>query len=235
MDFKFTTGDDREALYNEVWAEPVTIVAKRYNMSDNGLRKHCKRLGIPLPPRGYWERIRSGQKVSKTALPKVTGELKNHVRNYVIKYKADFEKFSEADLRSDEELSLLSEETKKFIKEKCSQIQVKSQLRNHHTIITEHKEETIYRKKRNKELKHISTKSKNYEIIKSKFRGNKSIFPIHVSASNINRAYRIIDSIIITSKTIRSIYVLYNKGSKEIPFCDFPHYISLGNQCMLIV
>ncbi|HHU85828.1 MAG TPA: hypothetical protein GXZ25_03320 [Peptococcaceae bacterium] len=33
MDFRFITADEREALYNEVWAEPVTTVAKRYGMS----------------------------------------------------------------------------------------------------------------------------------------------------------------------------------------------------------
>ena len=82
MDFSCITADKREALYNEVWSEPVINVAKRYGMSDNGLRKHCKRLGIPLPFAGYWARIKAGQQVPRPALPKVTGELRNHVRNY---------------------------------------------------------------------------------------------------------------------------------------------------------
>lgn len=71
MDFNFVTADEREKLYNEVWTDPVTTVAKRYEMSDNGLRKHCKRLGIPLPPSGYWAKVKMGQKVQKAALPKV--------------------------------------------------------------------------------------------------------------------------------------------------------------------
>ncbi len=29
MDFKYVSGDERETLYNEVWTEPVTTVAKR--------------------------------------------------------------------------------------------------------------------------------------------------------------------------------------------------------------
>jgi len=53
MYFRVVTPDEREALYNEFWTDPVTTVAKRYGMSDNGLRKHLKRLGIPLPPLGY--------------------------------------------------------------------------------------------------------------------------------------------------------------------------------------
>ncbi|AJA48477.1 hypothetical protein CPAST_c24070 [Clostridium pasteurianum DSM 525 = ATCC 6013] len=39
MDFKYVSGDEREALYNEVWAEPMTIVAKRYNMSHKSITK----------------------------------------------------------------------------------------------------------------------------------------------------------------------------------------------------
>ena len=34
MDFKYITADEREALYNEVWSEPVITIAKRYGMSD---------------------------------------------------------------------------------------------------------------------------------------------------------------------------------------------------------
>ena len=117
VDFKYLTADEREALYNEVWSEPMTTVSKRYGMSDNGLRKHCKTLGIPLPPLGYWARIKAGQKVPRTDLPKVTGEVRNHIRNYFIKFKTDIEKLTEAELVSDEEFSLLTEETKKHIKE----------------------------------------------------------------------------------------------------------------------
>ena len=30
--------DERTKLFDEVWNEPMTIVAKRYGVSDNGLR-----------------------------------------------------------------------------------------------------------------------------------------------------------------------------------------------------
>ena len=43
----------REALYEEVWTDAVTVVAPRYGLSDVGLVKICKKLGIPVPPRGY--------------------------------------------------------------------------------------------------------------------------------------------------------------------------------------
>jgi len=59
----------REALYNEVWAEPVTTVAKRYGVSGNAIAKVCKKLKIPLPGRGYWARKAHGYAVRQVALP----------------------------------------------------------------------------------------------------------------------------------------------------------------------
>lgn len=54
---------DREKLYEEVWSEPTSTVAKRYGVSDVALAKACRQLGIPLPPRGYWAKVKSGKPV----------------------------------------------------------------------------------------------------------------------------------------------------------------------------
>ena len=62
---------NRETLYQEVWAEPMTVVCQRYGMSDNGLRKICRKLDVPFPPAGYWAKVRAGKPVSKPSLPKV--------------------------------------------------------------------------------------------------------------------------------------------------------------------
>ena len=43
---------EREELYEQVWSIPVVQLADRYGLSDNGLRKVCKRLNVPVPPRG---------------------------------------------------------------------------------------------------------------------------------------------------------------------------------------
>jgi hypothetical protein len=48
---------ERKKLYQEVWAEPVKIVAWRYGVSDVALAKTCRKLAIPLPGRGYWARL----------------------------------------------------------------------------------------------------------------------------------------------------------------------------------
>ena len=59
----------RDALYKEVWAEPVMTVAKRYGVSGNAIAKVCKKLHIPLPGRGYWARKAYGYSVRQIALP----------------------------------------------------------------------------------------------------------------------------------------------------------------------
>jgi integrase len=59
----------REMLYELVWTAPVTEVARRLGVSDVALAKLCRRANIPLPPRGYWARIESGQQIARASLP----------------------------------------------------------------------------------------------------------------------------------------------------------------------
>ena len=59
----------RKELYDLIWSEPMTTVCKRFGITDNGLRKHCKSMNIPTPPIGYWARLQSGKDVEKIQLP----------------------------------------------------------------------------------------------------------------------------------------------------------------------
>jgi hypothetical protein len=59
----------REQLYAEVWATPMIKLAKKYGLSDVGLRKACKRNNIPTPPAGYWAKLAHGKKVKNPKLP----------------------------------------------------------------------------------------------------------------------------------------------------------------------
>jgi len=61
----------REELYAQVWAEPMSKLAKRYGLSDRGLAKTCARMGIPVPGRGYWARVQSGQVPPQAKLAKI--------------------------------------------------------------------------------------------------------------------------------------------------------------------
>lgn len=63
----------REKLYKEVWAKPVVDVAVQYGVSDVAIHKICKSLNVPVPPRGYWAKLRAGEKLKKTPLPATKG------------------------------------------------------------------------------------------------------------------------------------------------------------------
>ena len=43
-----------EELRELVWSMPMIRAARTVGLSDQGLRKKCYRLDIPLPPQGYW-------------------------------------------------------------------------------------------------------------------------------------------------------------------------------------
>lgn len=63
----------RDELYEQVWAEPVREVAKRYGVSDVALAKTCRRLSVPLPGRGYWAKKRAGRAPKRPPLPPSSG------------------------------------------------------------------------------------------------------------------------------------------------------------------
>lgn len=195
MDFTHITQDERIQLYHEVWKDPVTVVAERYGISDNGLRKHLKRLWIPLPLKGYWAKAKSGQTMAKPDLPPVTGELKRYVRNYFIKYKVPIDELSDEELKAADGLNFLTDETVAAIQEKCKHIKVKDQLRNPHKLIEEHKEESAARRKRDKELSKNRRNNNYYQTVKSEYSANKTTLPIGVSDINLIRSYRILDTL----------------------------------------
>jgi hypothetical protein len=62
---------NREKLYGEVWATPLSKLAVMYGISDVRLGKVCRELSIPLPGMGYWARKAVGQRLTKPQLPKL--------------------------------------------------------------------------------------------------------------------------------------------------------------------
>lgn len=61
-------GISREALFEQVWSEPMLRVAARYGVSSNFLVRVCERLNVPHPGRGYWQQL-VGKADPKPALP----------------------------------------------------------------------------------------------------------------------------------------------------------------------
>lgn len=67
---------EREDLYREIWSRPLTHVARDYGISDVGLAKACKRMGIPRPPVGYWAKREAGREPEVPPLPPLSGKMK---------------------------------------------------------------------------------------------------------------------------------------------------------------
>ncbi|NAS61350.1 hypothetical protein CVE36_04055, partial [Pseudomonas syringae pv. actinidiae] len=72
---------DRAKLLDQVWSDPVQVVAPLYGLSDVGLKKLCSKLQIPTPPRGYWAKLKAGKRVHpRPKLHNYTGASKNLYR-----------------------------------------------------------------------------------------------------------------------------------------------------------
>ncbi len=72
---------ERQKLYEEVWSTPMAQLASQYRISDVGLAKVCRKLAIPIPGRGYWQKKKAGQPVQLDPLPPLAeGRPKDVVR-----------------------------------------------------------------------------------------------------------------------------------------------------------
>lgn len=60
----------RKELYEKVWSQSVSSLAKEIGISDVGLAKICKRYNISRPSLGYWAKKQVGIKVQQKPLPK---------------------------------------------------------------------------------------------------------------------------------------------------------------------
>ncbi len=54
---RVTTLYRRDDLFKQVWAEPMRDVARRYGISDVALKKTCRRLRVPVPDAGHWNKL----------------------------------------------------------------------------------------------------------------------------------------------------------------------------------
>jgi hypothetical protein len=61
----------RRQLYDLVWSTRMLTLAKKYEISDSGLRKICRRMNIPIPQVGYWQKLQHKKRAHRYALPSV--------------------------------------------------------------------------------------------------------------------------------------------------------------------
>jgi integrase len=65
----------REDLFKLVWTAPIAVIAVRIGVSNVGLAKACRKAQIPLPGRGHWTRVSTGQSLSPPELSPTGGEI----------------------------------------------------------------------------------------------------------------------------------------------------------------
>lgn len=59
----------RRELYDLLWAEPMSSLIEKYNISYTQLKKQCAQMNIPIPANGHWSKISFGKPVMVTELP----------------------------------------------------------------------------------------------------------------------------------------------------------------------
>jgi hypothetical protein len=69
----------RRELYDLVWSKPTKDLAADFGVSDVGIAKICDRHRVPKPGRGYWAKLRAGQKVTKTLFREVDNPALNRI------------------------------------------------------------------------------------------------------------------------------------------------------------
>ena len=159
---------DRKKLYQEVWAESVTVVAKRYGVSDVAIKKACKKLKVPTPGRGYWQQVKAGAEFRRPPLPKFDAPLIQHIGN-----SPDQVKF-----REDQE----SMKAKIPIK-KPSSITVPEKLLHPHPLLAEAAEAF----KKNRPGEREQNPVRHF--------GGKHL-DIYVAKNSVDRAFRIMDTVL---------------------------------------
>jgi len=70
---------ERQMLYESVWNEPIAKVAAKIGVTAWKVKGYCKKLLVPLPPKGYWKRIAHGKSPKRHVLPMLPTGVPDHL------------------------------------------------------------------------------------------------------------------------------------------------------------
>lgn len=218
---------ERDKLYEEVCSEPVTAVAKRYGVSDVAIHKACKRLQVPVPPRGYWARLSAGQSVTRELLPPYYGP--HTVRR--LSLAADRPRPA-TPAKPKEQLVFLEEQERAKVLEFCDELQVKDRLTNPHPLIRQDQEVRAEHKRKEKERKPLgywaSESSSDHDFWSTWY---KKILDIHAQPEDMPRAYRLLNAIFHAVESLGGSVRLDGKeGHTQVVWLGEPMRIRLRSK-----
>lgn len=172
---------NRERLYEDVWAKPVTHVAIQYGVSDVAIHKICKSLNVPVPPRGYWSKIRAGATPPKPPLPKTKG-------NTEVVGKRTFEGVKVSDALS-QPLEFLPEDERQQVFLAAQQIKISPDNKRLHKRIISYRSVVKEWNKKDRKPEGAQRSFKNYLSVRPPFLAGV------ISDATLPRVYRILDAL----------------------------------------
>jgi hypothetical protein len=169
----------REQLYAEIWIEPMTVVSKRYGVSDVYLARICKELHVPRPPVGYWAKKQFNKAPAQTPLPLFANPPKFR--------KHSIQSFSSVEIDSD---PILVPDA--F--EEAYQLAEKEKLPSMHIVVASspQKLHPMVQKTKDSLAKHLKNVS-NYEYGRVSTHATET-FNVSIGPSSVDRVLRILQS-----------------------------------------
>ncbi len=180
---------NRTELYEQVWSKPMIKLAVEYGLSDNGLRKICKKLKVPMPKAGYWQKIQHGIPINRVPLPDFDG-------------KADVEIKQNDKTEQTQRLDLPAEIASEYLPE--NKIHVSKALDKPHPFIQSLKKDLNRREK---------------YLQKGMIWSHRGEIHVHVAPESVDRALRILDALIKALEKRGRKVILEKKDETKCSSC----------------
>lgn len=159
----------RQDLYEQVWSQPITKIAKQYGVSNAAIIKICKMMEIPRPKAGHWAKVEHGRVPPKEPLKALS---KHGVDSYKLTSDGSLlEKDSQEPLRP-----LITQELQQDHK-----VVVQEELTNPHRLVVQNR-------------KLLRNAKPNDRGILKLF--STAYFDLRVTAGSLERSLRIMDALL---------------------------------------
>ncbi len=164
---------NRQQLYELVWTTPLSKLAKQYHISDYGLRKICKKMNIPLPNLGHWQKLQYLKPVLKIDLP----------TNYSGRDEVTLNAIDEKDEVKKREVSIKTSLIKEIESNKELPMRVPTKLKNPDSLIVQAQDD-------------LKGDNHNYWSRNGLIQTKSGFIDMKVTPRNFSRALRFMDTLI---------------------------------------